>query len=244
LGLYLTKFFEPNVRLTLQTQLTDDVVVIRCQGRITYGAEVDALQVELEKQTELRKKVVLQLAEADYIDSSGLGALARQLGMLRAAGGDLKLCQLSPFALQVLEVTGLLTVLPTYSSEREAVEAFSVSGRSPQEALGSSKTRILCIDTSRDLLAYVTALLKRSGYDVLTSRYLAEAATLVNVTRPQVVICGPGVKGSPTGEAAVEKFRKSAPNVQILHLQSDFSTAEAGQAGVDLINRVRSLLTT
>jgi stage II sporulation protein AA (anti-sigma F factor antagonist) len=232
------------VRLTLQTHLTEDVVVIRCQGRITYGTEVDALQVELEKQTELRKKVVVHLAEADYIDSSGLGALVRQLGMLRAAGGDLKLCQLSPFALQVLEVTGLLSVLPTYPSEREAIEAFSMVERFPQEALGSSKTRILCVDASRDLLAYVTALLKRSGYEVLTSRYVAEAVTLVNVTRPRMVICGPGVLGLPTGAAAVEKFRQSGPNVQILHLPSDFSTAGAGQAGVDLVNRVRTLLAT
>jgi stage II sporulation protein AA (anti-sigma F factor antagonist) len=232
------------VRLTLQTHLINDVAVIRCQGRIVYGAEVDALLVEFEKQTELRKKFVLQLAEADYIDSSGLGALVRQLGMLRATGGDLKLCESSPFVQQVLEVTGLLSVLPTYSSEREAVEAFSSLSRSPQEALGSSSLRILCVDNSRDLLAYLTALLKRSGYEVLTSRFLAEAATIVDVTQPHMVICGPGVPGLPTGAAAIEKFRRSGPHVQILQLPSDFSTSEAGQAGVDLVNRVQALLRT
>jgi hypothetical protein len=50
--------------------------------------------------------------------------------------------------------------------------------------------------------------------------------------------------GLPTAAAALEKFRQSGPDVQVLHLPSDFSTAEAGQAGVDLVNRVQSLLTT
>jgi hypothetical protein len=50
--------------------------------------------------------------------------------------------------------------------------------------------------------------------------------------------------GLPRGEAALEKFRQSGTNVQILLLPPGFSTAEAGQAGVDLVNRVQSLLTT
>jgi hypothetical protein len=49
--------------------------------------------------------------------------------------------------------------------------------------------------------------------------------------------------GMPTAAAALEKFQ-SRPNVQVLHLPSGFSTAEAGQAGVDLVNQVQLLLTT
>jgi anti-sigma B factor antagonist len=239
------------MRLTLQSQLMQDVVVIRCQGRIVAGDEVEALQAELEKQTKIPgtkllkvKRVVLQLAEADYIDSSGLAALVRLFGVLRAAGGGLKLCQLSPHVLRVLQVTNLLSLFLTYSSEREAIEAFSNASRSAHETLGSSGTRIVCIDSSSDLLAYLSVLLKRSGYEVFTTRHLADAMTLVHATRPRVVICGPGIMGLPTGTAAVAQFRQSGPNVQILFLPSDFSTAEAGQAGVDLVKRVQSMLTT
>jgi CheY-like chemotaxis protein len=171
-----------------------------------------------------------------------LGALVRELGVLRAAGGDLKLCQLSPFLLEVLQITNLLSIFPAYPSEREAIEAFSRTRRSSPDALESSRTSILCIDTSPDLLAYLSALLKGAGYEVFTSRFLGEATTLANVVRPNVVICGPGLLGLPTGAEAVDKFRQSGPNVQILHLSPDFSTAEAGLAGVDLVNRVQSLL--
>jgi anti-sigma B factor antagonist len=231
------------MRLNLHSQLLDDVVVVRCQGRLVSGAEVDAFESELDKQTKLRKRVVLQLAETEYVDSSGLGAIVRLLGVLRSSGGDLKLCQVSPFVLQMLQVTNLLTIFVPYASEREAVEAFSKARRTPQDVLEPSGTKILCIDTSSDLLAYVSAVLKRAGHQVFTSRYLGEAITLVNVTRPDLVICGPGFQKLPTGEEALEKFRQSRPNLQVLHLPPDFSTSEAGQAGADLVNHVQSLLT-
>ena len=66
--------------------------------------------------------------------------------------------------------------------------------------------------------------------------------TIVNATRPRVVICGPGMQGLPTGGAAVKKFQHIGPNVRVLLLPSDFSTAEAGEAGVDLVSRVQSMM--
>jgi anti-sigma B factor antagonist len=230
--------------LTLESQLMGDVVVIRCKGRIVAGAEVDSLQAEFEKQIRISRKVVLQLAETDYVDSSGLGALVRVFSVLKGAGGDLKMCHLSPRVLRVLEMTNLLSIFHTYPSEKEAIAGFSQAPGSRHSALGSalSSTKIVCVDTSRDLLAYLNALLRRSGYEVFTTRVLDEATTLVYSQMPHMVICGPGMLGLPTGEAAVETFRNHKPSIPVLLLPPDFSTAEAGQAGVDLVNRVQSLL--
>ena len=72
------------MQLSLQSQKIGDVVIVRCKGRITLGAEIAALQQELEKLTVLTKKVVLQLGEVSFLDSVGLGALVRQLNTLRA----------------------------------------------------------------------------------------------------------------------------------------------------------------
>ena len=123
------------MQLILQSQNIEDVAVVRCQGRIVAGAEADALRRELENLTRVRKKVVLQLADVGFIDSAGLGALVRLFGVLQNAGGGLKLCQLSPFVLQVLQATNLLGVFHTYSSENEAVEAFSERPRSAEETV-------------------------------------------------------------------------------------------------------------
>ena len=170
------------VQLILQNQKIGDIVVVRCQGRIVAGVEISSLQLELDTLTRLMKKVVLQLAEVSFIDSAGLGALVRLLGVLRANGGDLKLCQLSPFLLQVLSVTNLLGIFPSYASEREAIQAFSEGPQSLEAASGASRTRIVCTDTSSDLLAYLSALLKRSGYEVFTTRQPSDAIMFVRVT--------------------------------------------------------------
>ena len=229
------------MELSLQNQQIGDIVVIRCQGRIVMGAEISSLQLELETLTRVTKKVILQLAEVSFIDSVGLGALVRLFGVLRAHGGDLKLCQLSPFLLQVLQVTNLLRIFPIYASETEAIQAFSEGRQFLEETSGASRTRIVCTDTSSDLLAYLSALLKRSDYEIFTTRNPSDAMMFVKVTRPRVLICGPGMQ---TNEAAMKGFREITPKskVQLLLLPSDFSTAEAGQAGMDLVNRVRLLL--
>jgi len=98
------------------------------------------------------------------------------------------------------------------------------------------------VDTSQDVLAYVAALLKRSGYEVFATRVLEEAATLVYSKLAKLVICGPGVLALPAGAAAIERFRDSKPTIPVLVLPPDFSTAEAGQAGLDLVNQARSLI--
>ena len=228
-----------SMELSLQNQKFDDVVVVRCQGRIVVGAEITSLQQELERLTVLTKKVVLHVGEVTFIDSVGLGALVRQFGTLRAKGGDLKLCQVSPFLLQVLQVTNLLRVFPMHASEAEAIQAFSKGKQFQEETFESSKTRIVCIDPSHDLLAYLSALLKRTGYEAITTRNPSDALLFIRVTRPQVLICGPGMQAN---EPAMKGFAEAKPKVQILHLPSDFSTGEAGQAGMDLVSRIRQLL--
>jgi anti-sigma B factor antagonist len=229
------------MQLTLQSQNVRDVVVVRCRGRIVSGNEAQFLQREVEKLMELTltKKVVLHLAEVSYVDSGGVGALVRLLGMLRAGRGHLKLCQLSTFVTQVLQATNLLSVFHCCASEKEAIEAFSAQPHTPDEGLPTSSDRIVCLDTSLDLLAYLRILLQRSGCHVFTTRYVSDAVALVVGTRSSLVICGPGVRAN---ETAIGKLRQSNANVKLLHLPSDFSTSEADQAGAELVNRVRSLL--
>jgi anti-sigma B factor antagonist len=225
--------------LILQSQTIDTVVVIRCQGRIVLGDEIHALQVEVGKLRHLKKKVVLQLAEVDYIDSAGLGALVRLFGQLRVGGGGLKLCQLSPFVLKVLQATHLLGTMPNYPSEQAAVEAFSEGSAPLEKGSSAPRTKIVCLDNSSDVLAYLKALLTRAGYEVFTAKQVSDAKTFLVATGTRVVIYG---LGAQTGESVIEKFRDSHPKVQVLLLPPDFSTAEASQAGAELLERLRSAL--
>jgi anti-anti-sigma factor len=226
------------VQLELQSEFVGNVCVIRCRGRIVTGEEVRALQQEIEKYTLETKKFVLQLAEVKYVDSGGLGAMVRLAGVLRASRGDLKLCEISPFVAQVLEATLLNKVFRTLASEKEAVDAFSVATGSQGAITLGAGEKIACIDTSADLLAYLNALLKRSGYEVFTTHSLSDAKTYLRAMRPNVVVCGPGLQAN---EFAMESVRQSAPHSRFLLLPSDFSTAHASEAGLGLVERLRAL---
>jgi anti-sigma B factor antagonist len=227
--------------LNLQSQTIDSVVVIRCQGRIVLGDEIHALQLEIGKLRQLKKRVVLQLAEVDYIDSAGLGALVRIFGQLRVGGGGLKLCELSPFVLKVLQATHLLGTMPNYASDKEAIAAFAEGATPLEKASGAPRTKIVCMDSSSDLLAYLKALLTRAGYEAFTAKELSGATTMVVATGARILIYG---LGNHTSESVIQKFRDNHPKVQVILLPPDFSTAEASQAGTELLTRVHSLLTT
>jgi anti-anti-sigma factor len=227
------------MQLTLQKEDLGEVILIRCRGRIVVGEEIRALQEQVEEVPLQGKEVVLELAEVNFIDSAGVGALVRLLGVLRAHGGGLKLCRLSPFVTKVLEVTNLRNVLSCHATEQEAAQAFRNAPQRPKESFEDAKTRIVCTDDSHDVLAYLKALLTRSGYEVLTTRRPSEALTLVKVTRPHLVICGPGMQAN---EVAMDGLRAGAPGARLLVLPSDFSAADAGHAGTNLVEQVRSLI--
>ena len=229
------------MQLNLQKEALGEVVLIRCRGRIVVGEEIRSLQEHVEQVPIQGKKVVLELAEINFIDSAGVGTLVRLLGVLRAYGGDLKLCRLSPFVTKVLEVTNLRSVLACHATEQEAAQAFRTAPQRTKESFGGAKTRIVCTDDSHDLLAYLKALLMRFGYEVLTTRRPSEALTLVKITCPDLVICGPGIQAN---QIAMDGLRAGAPNARLLALPSDFSAADAGDAGTSLVEQVRSLIAT
>lgn len=226
------------MQLNLQSQFRGDVVVIRCNGRITARDEARALLLEVEKHTLETKNFVLQLEDVSFLDSGGLGTLVRLAGTLRATHGDLKLCQLSPFLKNVFEATRLSGVFRIYESEKEAIEAFSQRQEHPHASSHPSKRKVLCVESSSDLLAYLSALLKRSGYDVFTTKNLGDATTFVNATKPALVICGPSAQ---TSGPLFERFRVSHPNLELLLLPLDFHATEASEASLNLLDRIQAL---
>jgi anti-anti-sigma factor len=227
------------MQLTLKTERMGKVMLIRCSGRIVTGIETKTLQEEIEKHTLETKKFVLHMAEVKYVDSGGLGAMVRHAGVLRAHHGDLKLCEMSPFVQQVLQATNLLKVFHTYATEKEAVDAFLEGPAHHAAATSGQGARIICVDTSTDLLAYLNALLKRSGYEVITTHNLSDAKRLAKVTSPHVVVCGPGLHAD---EFALEGLRHAAPKAEFLMLPADFSTTDASHAGAHLVERLRTIL--
>jgi anti-sigma B factor antagonist len=102
-----------------------DVTVIDMEGRITLG-EGSALLRDLVKEnlSKGRKKIVMNLAGINYIDSTGLGELVSGYRLVKSEGGELKLLNLSKKVTDLLQITKLYTVFDIHNQESQAVGSF------------------------------------------------------------------------------------------------------------------------
>ena len=73
---------------------------------------------------EANSKVVFDVSQLRFVDSSGLGAILSCLRQLNAKGGDLKLCGLSPLVRAPFALVRMHTILKIYSTKDEAIRAF------------------------------------------------------------------------------------------------------------------------
>jgi anti-sigma B factor antagonist len=102
-----------------------DVTVIDMDGRITLGEGSALLRDPVrEKLSNGRKKIVMNLAGINYIDSTGLGELVSGYRLVKSEGGELKLLNLNKKVTDLLQITKLYTVFDIHSQESQAVASF------------------------------------------------------------------------------------------------------------------------
>jgi anti-sigma B factor antagonist len=111
--------------LTIDTREVGHVTVLDVRGRIVLGDEIHQLRDAVRGLiADGKKKIILNLADVDYIDSSGVGELVGCFTTVRNAGGELKLLNLSQKVQDVLYVTKLYTVFDIRDDEFTAVKSF------------------------------------------------------------------------------------------------------------------------
>lgn len=110
-----------------------EVTILDLSGRISVGEAIAfgpgsgliVGDVIRELANKGQKKILLNLKNVRYIDSSGIGDLVRSVTSLRRQGGDLKLLGPPPMVLEVLHVTRLDKILDIKDDELLAVQSFS-----------------------------------------------------------------------------------------------------------------------
>lgn len=101
------------------------VTVVDLSGRITLGDGSALLRKTIRGLlADERKKILLNLADVDYIDSSGIGELVSGFTTVKNQGGDLKLLQLTKKVRDLLQITKLYTVFDVHSDEAAAIRSF------------------------------------------------------------------------------------------------------------------------
>jgi len=106
----------------------DSVTVVDVSGRITLGEGCAQLRELIRDQlTKGNKKILINLADVSYIDSSGIGELVSAYTAVTNQGGQLKLLKLTKKVHDLLQITKLYTVFDVHDDEAEAVGSFEKS---------------------------------------------------------------------------------------------------------------------
>ena len=107
------------------TRQVDGVTIIDLSGRITLGEGSVVLRDTIRNSIgQGTKKILLNLGDVTYIDSSGIGELVSAYTSVRNQGGELKLLNLTKKVHDLLQITKLYTVFDVKDDEASAINAF------------------------------------------------------------------------------------------------------------------------
>ena len=102
----------------------EGVTVLALKGRITVGEVTPVREKITHLLAEGRNKIVLDLANVDYIDSTGLGNVVISYTQVQKTGGALKLLHLNKRNVELLALTRLHTIFEVFAEETDAVNSF------------------------------------------------------------------------------------------------------------------------
>ena len=224
--------------LALESRHCGSVYIVRCAGRIIAGQESALLEEALKRGLREFNRIVVNVSDVNYLDSSGMGLVVRFLWHARTRGGDLRLAGPTPFVVKLLEITKLSAVFSIYPDEETAIISFLKEGASTPAESTNTGPRVLFLDPSPDTCAFVRAVLTRHGYRVLSTGLMGDAKILLTASNVDVIVLGPdcGALSSPT---TVKVLQQLAPKAKTVVLESEFKSRAADEAGTALLERLQ-----
>lgn len=116
------------MKMTTSTRQVGDITVVDISGRIELGDESAALRELIsDLLSKGNKKILLNLGDVQYIDSSGLGTLVSAFTSVRKQQGELKLLNLTNKVSDLMQITKLYTVFEIMNDEAVALKSFDQS---------------------------------------------------------------------------------------------------------------------
>ncbi len=112
--------------LKLTTRQVGDVTVIDAAGQIKLGEGSSVFRDAIRDLTSNgNRKLLVNLGDVSYIDSSGIGEMVSGFTSVTNQGGQLKLLNLTKRVKDLLQITKLYTVFEVFDDEAAAVRSFS-----------------------------------------------------------------------------------------------------------------------
>ena len=111
------------MQLTLSHHIEDDVAVVAVRGEIDVYTAPKLRERLLEVISEGHNRVVVDLTEVGFLDSTGLGVLVGALKRVRGNSGELTLAGVHERIRKIFDITGLTTVFGVHDSVQDAIAA-------------------------------------------------------------------------------------------------------------------------
>jgi len=103
----------------------EGIVIFDMKGRVTLGQESSTLRDMVERlDGQSKNRLILNMAQVDYVDSSGLGTLVMVSSNLKKRGGAVKLLSLNRRNVELLVMTKLATIFEIFADEQDAINSF------------------------------------------------------------------------------------------------------------------------
>jgi len=113
------------VSIDFSTRQSDDITIVDLKGRITLGeGSITVRDTVHDLLSKGQTRILLNLGDVNYIDSSGIGELVSAYTAAKKHGGELKLLNLTKKIHDLLQITKLYTVFDVKEDEALAVESF------------------------------------------------------------------------------------------------------------------------
>ena len=111
--------------LTAKTRRVGNVAIVDLSGKITLGENTGILRDELKSVlAQGNKNIILNMKDVGYVDSAGLGELVGAYTTATNAGGAVKLLNLEGKMRDLMQITKLHTIFPTFDNEQKAIDSF------------------------------------------------------------------------------------------------------------------------
>lgn len=111
--------------LQIETRVNGDVTTISCHGDIRLGEGTSLFRNTLREILKSGvRKIILDLGEVNYLDSTGIGEMVGGYTSAHAAGASIRMARLPQKVYALLQITRLVTVFEIYDSEEDALKSF------------------------------------------------------------------------------------------------------------------------
>jgi len=111
--------------MKIESRTVGEITILDCSGKITLGEGTMTVRNTVREVVKNGgKKIILNLGDVSYIDSSGIGELVSTYTTVVNQGGKLKLLNLTKKIHELLQITKLLTVFQVFEDEKAAIASF------------------------------------------------------------------------------------------------------------------------